>query len=80
MRSLASLSRPEPVLVALWLMEIVQLAWSPPELRRAAGLLLIAYVVLAAARLRRSIAVEWLAVCAILLATATLTTIQHPPG
>ena len=34
----------------------------------------------AAARLRRSIAVEWLAVCAILLATATLTSIQHPPG
>lgn len=34
----------------------------------------------AAARLRRSIAVEWLAVCAILLATATLTTLQHPPG
>ncbi len=34
----------------------------------------------AAARLRRSIAVEWLAVCAILLVTATLTTIQHPPG
>ena len=34
----------------------------------------------AAARLRRSIAVEWLAVCAILLVTATLTTMQHPPG
>ncbi len=34
----------------------------------------------AAARLRRSIAVEWLAVCAILLATATLTSIQHLPG
>ena len=34
----------------------------------------------AAVRLRRSIAVEWLAVCAILLVTATLTTIQHPPG
>ena len=34
----------------------------------------------AAARLRRSIAVEWLAVCAILLITATLTTLQHPPG
>lgn len=34
----------------------------------------------AAARLRRSIAVEWLAVCAILLVTATLTTLQHPPG
>lgn len=34
----------------------------------------------AAARLRRSIAVEWLAVWAILLVTATLTTIQHPPG
>ena len=34
----------------------------------------------AAARLRRSIAVEWLTVCAILLVTATLTTIQHPPG
>ena len=34
----------------------------------------------AAARLRRSIAVEWLAVCAILLVTATLTTVQHPPG
>jgi len=34
----------------------------------------------AAARLRRSIAVEWLAVSAILLATATLTSIQHPPG
>lgn len=53
MRSLASLSRPEPVLVALWLIEIMQLAWSPPELRRAAGLLTIAYVVLAAVRLRR---------------------------
>jgi len=34
----------------------------------------------AAARLRRSIAVEWLAVCAILLVTATLTTLRHPPG
>lgn len=34
----------------------------------------------AAARLRRSIAVEWLAVCAILLVTATLTTVQHPPA
>ena len=34
----------------------------------------------AAARLRRAIAVEWLAVCAILLVTATLTTIQHPAG
>ena len=34
----------------------------------------------AAVRLRRSIAVEWLAVCAILLVTATLTTLQHPPG
>ena len=34
----------------------------------------------AAARLRRSIAIEWLAVCAILLVTATLTTLQHPPG
>ncbi len=34
----------------------------------------------AAARLRRSIAVEWLAVCAILLVTATLTTLQNPPG
>lgn len=34
----------------------------------------------AAARLRRSIAVEWLAICAILLVTATLTTIQHPSG
>ncbi|MDE0706147.1 MAG: CopD family protein [Rhodospirillaceae bacterium] len=34
----------------------------------------------AAVRLRRSIAVEWLAVCAILLVTATLTTMQHPPG
>ncbi len=34
----------------------------------------------AAVRLRRSIAVEWLAVCAILLVTATLTTIQHLPG
>lgn len=34
----------------------------------------------AAARLRRSIAVEWLAVCAILLVTATLTTLQHPPS
>ena len=33
----------------------------------------------AAARLCRSIAVEWLAVCAILLVTATLTTMQHPP-
>ena len=34
----------------------------------------------AAVRLRRSIAVEWLAVCIILLVTATLTTLQHPPG
>ncbi len=34
----------------------------------------------AAVRLRRSIAVEWLAVCAILLVTATLTTLQQPPG
>ena len=34
----------------------------------------------AAARLRRSIAVEWFAVCVILLVTATLTTIQHPSG
>ena len=34
----------------------------------------------AAGRLRRSIAVEWLAVCAILLVTATLTTLQHPPS
>ena len=33
----------------------------------------------AAARLRRSIAIEWLAVCAILLVTATLTTVQYPP-
>ena len=38
------------------------------------------FVLMAAARLRRSIAVEWLAVCAILLATATRTTVQHPPG
>ena len=34
----------------------------------------------AAARLRRSIAVEWIAVCAILLVTATLTTVQNPSG
>ena len=34
----------------------------------------------AAARLRRSIVVEWLAVGAVLLVTATLTTVQHPPG
>ena len=34
-------------------MEIVQLAWSPPELRRAAGVLMIAYIVLTAARIRR---------------------------
>ena len=34
----------------------------------------------AAVRLRRSIAVESLAVCAILLVTATLTTVQNPPG
>ena len=33
----------------------------------------------AAARLRGSIAVEWLAVCVILLATAILTTLQHVP-
>ena len=33
-----------------------------------------------AVRLRRSIAVEWIAVCAILLVTATLTTVLYPPG
>ena len=38
------------------------------------------FVLMAAARLRRSIAVEWLAVGIILLVTATLTTLQHPPG
>ncbi len=66
MRTLAGLARPEPVLAALWLMEIVQLAWPEPGLRRAAGVAMAVYVLLAVFRSRRST----LVLCAPLAAAA----------
>jgi len=46
--------RPEPVLFLLWAMELLRLVWSPPELRTAAGVLMILYTALALPRIRRA--------------------------
>ncbi|MEK9644361.1 MAG: hypothetical protein VW547_02345 [Alphaproteobacteria bacterium] len=45
--------RPEPVLLTLWALELVRLAWHAPALSAASGWLMVLFVVLAAPRLRR---------------------------
>ena len=50
---LLRLPRAEPVLFAIWAIELAGLVWSPPEMRTASGILMIAYLTLSLPRLRR---------------------------
>lgn len=53
MARLSRLVRSEPILFVLWANELVRLVWSPPELQTASGWLMMLYVALSLARLRR---------------------------
>lgn len=75
--ALAPLPRPEPVLAALWLLQIAGLVWTAEWLPRAGGLLMAVYVVLAAVRARRAT----LLLCAPLAAAAVaLAWLHGRPG
>ena len=51
--TLLRLPRAEPVLFAIWAIELIGLVWSPAEMRTASGLLMIVYLALSLPRLRR---------------------------
>lgn len=53
MTHLSRFARSEPILFVLWANELVRLVWSPPALQTAAGWLMMLYVVLSLARIRR---------------------------
>ncbi|MGB0630101.1 MAG: hypothetical protein ACPGRZ_05345 [Alphaproteobacteria bacterium] len=53
MAQLFRILRPEPILFVLWANELVRLVWSPPQLKLAAGWLMIVFVVLSLPHIRR---------------------------